>query len=382
MSMPQNSTQSSRARPLASPRFLSVFRGALALVVLAVAAGDARLACAQGNDLPVGRIEGDDFAVSGEAPRIRDNGVTYTSLSSGAQVTVRSGSARIELSRGGAIGICGPARFSLVRAGSSLTLALDYGRVRARVDASENLHIYTPMVQASAIPNAGRTGDISVGLEENGKMCVHPGGGALRLEPQFGGDSIVVPQGMEATLQEGRLAALAEGGQACGCDALTSKRKVSGPDTGPQARVALPPASAAPEPDAAEKKSPPASAPPVPFQQPIWQVYMPPLVYDNTAPGGDPAAAHASSMPPPSPETVLLFRQVYAEPVIRLFGEVEEPPAKSAKTATEPAKPAATEPAAEKKPSFAARIGNFFRRLFGGKSKPKDQGPPAQNAAA
>ena len=360
-------------------------RAGLVLLALAAAAGSAPAVCAQTSGPPVGRIEGDDIAVRGEIQVVRENGATFTSLSSGVQVIVRSGSARIELSGGGEIGICGPARFSLVRAGSSLTLALDYGRVRARVDASQDLHIYTPMIQASSISAAGHTGDISVGLEESGKMCVHPAVGALRLEPQFGGDSIVVPQDMEATLREGRLAALAEGGETCACDALSARRKAAGPDTGLQARVNLPPPAPAPAQTDEPKQTPAPAAEQRPFEQPIWKVYMPPLSYDASAPNGEPAAPRASTMPPPSAETALLFREVYAEPVIRLSGEVVEPPAKTAapaKAAADPAKPdAAGAKPAEKKPSFAARIGNFFRRLFGGKPKQNDQTTPPQNAA-
>lgn len=311
----------------------------------------------------------------------RENGVASTLLASGAQVTVRSGSARIELTAGGELGICGPARFSLVRAGSTLTLALDYGRVRARLDAGEDLRIYTPMIQASPVSSAGHAGDLSVGLEESGRMCVHPADGALRLEPQFGGDTIVVPQGMEATLQEGRLAGLAESGEACACNALSAKRKSAGPDTGLQARVNLPPVLP-PASKAEEKKAapPPPAAPPAPFEQPIWKVYMPPLSYDASSPSGEPQPAKPAAMPPPSAETALLFREVYAEPVIRLTGVVTGPAPKQAavaKSSKEPGKPdekSAGEP--EKKPSFAARIGSFFRRLFGGKSK----GQTPQNA--
>ena len=361
-------------------------RLAIALAAMAAAAAGALPLRAQSSGPPVGRIEGDDISVRGEVQVVRENGAAYTALSSGAQVTVRSGSARIELAGGGEIGICGPARFSLVRAGSSLTLALDYGRVRARLDAGQDLRVYTPMIQASSISSAGHAGDISVGLEESGKMCVHPAGGALRLEPQFGGDTIVVPQGMEANLQEGRLAGLAEGGEACSCNALSAKRRSTGPpDTGLQARVTLPPAAAPAAEKEQEKKAPaPPAVPPAPFEQPIWKVYMPPLSYDASAPNGEPQVAKAASMPPPSAETALLFREVYAEPVIRLTGVVVEPPAKetaSAKPATNPAKPGATDPsAAEKKPSLAARIGNFFRRLFGGKSRQKDQSQAPQNA--
>jgi len=356
-------------RPVCS--FNHAFRLALAVAAL-FAAGHLTYARAQSAGPPVGRIEGDDISVRGEVQMNREKGATFTSLSSGAQVTVRSGGARIELSGGGEIGICGPARFSLVRSGSSLTLALDYGRVRARLDPGQDFRVYTPMVQASPISSPGHTGELSVGLEESGKMCVHPAGGALRLEPQFGGDSIVVPQDMGATLEEGRLVGLAEGGASCACDALNARRKPGGPDTGLQASITLP-SAAAPAENEEVKKAPAPQAPPAPFEQPIWKVYMPPLSFDATSPTGEPQPAKASAMPPPSAETALLFREVYAEPVIRLSGVVTEPPPKEA-----PAGKAAADNPAEKKPSFAARIGNFFRRLFGGKSKEKEQ--PAQNA--
>src|SRR5271163_3571246 len=204
-----------------APRALWIARG----LALAAAAGLwISPATAQTAAGPVGRIEGDDISVRGEVQVAHENGRSYTSLESGSQVTARSGRARIELTGGGEIGVCGPARFSLVRAGTSLTLALDYGRVRARVVIPADLRIYTPQFTVSPIAAAGREDDISAGLEQKGKMCVRAASGAVRLEPQFGGDSMVVPQGMEATLEDGRLAGLSAAAQACGCDALDAKR--------------------------------------------------------------------------------------------------------------------------------------------------------------
>jgi len=356
------------------------FRVAWLAATLAVFPWLVPAAAAQGTDTPVGRIEGDDISVRGEVHVVNENGHTYTSLASGSQVTVRSGSARIDLAAGGGeIGICGPARFSLVRAGTSLTLALDYGRVRARVTDPANLRIYSPQIAASPVATPGIPDDVSVGLEESGKMCVHAARGALRLEPQFGGENIVVPQGMEATLRDGQLAALAESGQGCACDALEARRAAPPLPANAAGQMPVgagePPAADVP-PRTAEKKAA-EPAPSAPGEQPIWKVTMPPLTYH----AGDEKAgppAKGATLPPPSPQVALLFREVYVEPVIVWRGEVEAPAKPApAKEKTAAAKTAATDadsagqPA--KKQSFGARVANFFRRLFGGKSKQQPQ---------
>jgi len=327
---------------------------------------------AQGTGAPVGRIEGDDISVRGEVQVVNENGHSYTSLASGSQVTVRSGRARIELAAGGGeIGICGPARFSLVRAGTSLTLALDYGRVRARVADPDNLRIYTPQVAASPIAAGGRADDVSVGLDDSGKMCVHAARGALRLEPQFGGDNIVVPQGTEATLRDGQLASLGATAQSCACDALEARRASPSMPANTAARVPLGtgvPPGAEPAPQSTEKKAP-EPAPSAPGEQPIWKITVPPLAYSA---GDEKASAPAkgASMPPPSAQTALLFREVYVEPVIVWRGQVEAPAPPAAKAAPAAAN-SAEQPA--KKPSFGARVASFFRRLFGGKPKQQPQ---------
>jgi hypothetical protein len=345
-------------------------RAVCALAALGAAAVWAVPARAQGGEAPVGRIEGDDISVRGEVHVVNEGGHSYMSLASGSQVTVRSGRARIELAAGGGeIGICGPARFSLVRAGTSLTLALDYGHVRARVADPENLRIYTPQVAASPIAAASSADDVSVGLDDTGKMCVHAARGALRLEPQFGGDNIVVPQGMEATLRDGQLASLAESAQACGCDALEARSASPSMPANSAARLPLSagvPAAAQSAPQSAEKKAP-EPAPSAPGEQPIWKITMPPLAYSA---GDEKASAPATgaSMPPPSAQTALLFREVHVEPVIVWRGQVEGP-------ASAKAPPAAANPAEQpaKKPSFGARVASFFRRLFGGKPKQQPQ---------
>ena len=74
-----------------------------------------------------------------------------TPLDSGASITVRSGQALIQLGDGGEIGVCGPAHFSVVQAGTALTLALDYGCVHPKLPPSTNIVIYTPLIVATPI---------------------------------------------------------------------------------------------------------------------------------------------------------------------------------------------------------------------------------------
>jgi hypothetical protein len=367
-------------------QFAASLRAARLFAALAVVAAYAVAANAQ-SDAPIGRIEGDNISVKGEVTVVNENGHTYTALTSGSQVTVRSGRARIELAGGGEIGVCGPARFSLVRAGTSLTLALDYGRVRARVANPAELRIYTPQVQASPMAASGRADDLSVGLEESGKMCVHASSGALRLEPQFGGDNIVVPQGTEAILQDGQLASLSPAARMCGCDALDSKREAPAiPPPNAASRVPLVETAptAQPNPPAAQKK-PPQPPPSTPGEQPIWKIYAPPLTYDASAANAPSGPAKGEPMPPPTPETALIFREVVVEPTIVWRGTVEEPPKPAPPIVAEKTPPPAdTKPVVEpdKKQSFGSRISGFFRRLFGGKpkqEKPSQESQPAAN---
>ena len=58
-------------------------------------------------------------------------GKVRTVLRSGSDVHVKAGQARIELIEGGHITICGPAHFSVLKSGGSLTLALDTGTIHA-----------------------------------------------------------------------------------------------------------------------------------------------------------------------------------------------------------------------------------------------------------
>jgi len=329
--------------------------GGLLFGLLAGAAG------AQTATESVGLIEGDDFAVKGQASLERANGRGAAPLSSGAEVTVRSGSVRIELTGGGEIGVCGPARFTLLRSGASLTLALDFGQVQARLNHPLALSIYTPQIVLT--PLAGQASkplvtsseggeapadEILVGLAETGKMCVYAKRGAVRIQQQFGNETMVVPQNVEAALSEGHLDSITETPQACLCSALSAPRRTPQPEVRVQtgARTDNPP----PAGQELEKKEEPMK------ELPIWKVVMPPLTFKAGLP----------APPLPSPETIQLLREVRVESSSVFTGQVTPPASLPQPPAAKPSEPAQ---AAAKKPGFGARVANFFRRLFGGKSK-------------
>src|SRR5690349_10458993 len=73
----------------------------------------------------IGRIVGNDVSVNGVPPLpSADAGVQ---IASGNVVTVHAGQAHLQLTAGGEIAICGPAKFTILQSGTSITLALEFG---------------------------------------------------------------------------------------------------------------------------------------------------------------------------------------------------------------------------------------------------------------
>ncbi|PYU55262.1 MAG: hypothetical protein DMG55_28625, partial [Acidobacteria bacterium] len=111
----------------------------LALAAICTAAAGAFLtAAAARTDQPlsdtVGTIDGALIAISGPMSVEVVHGLTKTILRSGSDVRVKSGSARIDLVEGGQITICGPAHFSVLKSGNSLTVALDTGTIHVYIE--------------------------------------------------------------------------------------------------------------------------------------------------------------------------------------------------------------------------------------------------------
>lgn len=329
----------------------------------------------------VGRIEGDDIAVKGQVSLLREGGRNAAELASGAEVTVRTGLARITLADGGEIDICGPAQLTVLKSGGSLTLALNQGRVHARIGSTPALTIYTALVVAVPISVGQEARDATIGVEADGSLGVVATHGAVRLEQQLTGQSIVIPERGEVVLPGGQLEALREARGACVCEPIFTRGETPVPKPPQMGAVAVNSGEGAKPNDPKKELPKPAT------EEPRWTVVMPPLAFD------------ASKPPPalePRPETILLVREVRVRPALVFTGRVEKPQKiktpKKQKASASAAEKASSEkssietqaaaiesapaeakteaaPALEQKASsgFGAKVRNFFRRLFGGK---------------
>jgi len=336
---------------------------AIVLSILVLAAGiDLR---AQGEPEPVGRIEGDDIAVKsrvssrGEAgepgPFDFAQGRPVGALSNGSEVTVRSGQARIVLAEGGEIDVCAPAQFTVLKNGTAVTLALHFGRLHLRIAATLPLTVYSALLIATPVSIGGEPCDQVIGLQATGALCVLALQGAVRLEQQLTGASIVLPQRGEIELPDGQFESLHNSNGSCRCDVVLAE-DLPQPPKHPEASVNT--ANSVNQTQATDKKEELRAQV---GEDPKWTVVMPPLVFD------------ASSLPPepePNPEAALLYREARPPREPPRAGEAETPRATSQKNTAAEAHPGPEQkPAAEQKRGFLGRVKHFFRRLFGGKSK-------------
>ena len=156
----------------------------------------------------VGAIDGESISVEGPMSVEVVQGKVKTVLRSGSDVHVKAGQARIDLVEGGSITICGPAHFSVLKSGGSLTVALDIGTIHAHLESDQPLTIYTAQIQAHPISIGNGPEDTLVGLDASGAMCVRANRGAVRIEQQLTGQSVVIPQAGDVSLTNGQLESL------------------------------------------------------------------------------------------------------------------------------------------------------------------------------
>jgi hypothetical protein len=382
-----------------------LLRGIVFWLVLALAAF---LGCPQlsrGQQTPtggIGRVEGIDVSV--------DNGTTDDSSSApatpgssrivynGSVLTVHDGKARLTLAAGGQVDICGPAKFTLLQSGASITLALNFGRIHLQLPASTPLRIFTPTMIATPLDIGGASRDITAGLDMNDSLCVVATSGAIRLEQQFTGAGLIVPQSGEFFLSAGNLVPVAGTPGSCECTPMhvqslpppvipvmgVTSRDQLNVEQYPSEVAPAPAPTPAPTPAVAEKEPAPepnvqlrilaganethptlpapkdaAPSPPA-IYVPEYKIILPPLVY----------SASASPAPPEDPavEAVLLVRTVHVEPDYQFTGHVEAPHLETVaqKTSSSPGKQGATDANSSggKKEGFWARL----KRAFGGSS--------------
>jgi hypothetical protein len=166
----------------------------------------------------IGTIEGDAIALQGPMNVEVVRGQVKTMLRSGNDIRVKSGQARIDLVEGGTIAICGPAHLSLLKSGGALTIAIDSGIVHVHVGKTPSLTLYTAQVQAKPIAIGDDDQDALIGFDAAGVMCVRAGGGAIRIEQQLSGKSMIVPQGGEILVDNGGIEGITNTSGHCECE--------------------------------------------------------------------------------------------------------------------------------------------------------------------
>jgi hypothetical protein len=320
----------------------------------------------------VGSIEGDSISLQGPMTVEVVHGQIRTMLRSGNDIRVKSGQARLDLVEGGQIAICGPAHLSVLKSGGSLTVALDTGVLHAHIENKPTLIVYTAQIQAKPMSIGNAPQDALIGFESPGAMCVRASSGAVRLEQQLTAQNVIVPQGADVLVQDGRLENLQSTSSHCNCDvAIAAKEPQRAPEL---SRIATPEEIEQREaqreaqravqpktPPPAEKKPP---QPPALKEEPVYQVYMPPLSYDAKA------QIQADNF---DPNLILLVRHVRVRPTLIFQGRVEEAApavskAETPSTTGSTTKPAASStaaaPATQADNSVVNRVREFFRRLL------------------
>jgi hypothetical protein len=305
----------------------------------------------------VGVIDGESISVTGPMSVEVLHGQAKTLLRSGSDVRVKSGTARIDLVDGGQISVCGPAHLSVLKSGGSLTIALDTGTIHVHVERDLLLNIYTPQIQAQAIAIGDAPRDVLVGFDAAGAMCIRANRGAVRLEQQLTSQSVLIPQAGDVLILNGQLENLRTSAGHCVCDLQAAKATPP-----PQPEVSQIATAEEMRKKAAEAKpnAHPETAETAPAKEaPVYQVFMPPLVYD----------AKAKVQPEVDPRMIVLVRRVRVRPTLIFQGRVEgvavaavtptPPPTPAPATAANPAKPAA--PSSD---SFVNRVRNFVRKLW------------------
>jgi hypothetical protein len=351
-----------RTLKISRSRLVACAKIAAAALLTCAAVFSVRNARISAQDLPaiIGRIEGDDVEVVTKTPTGSERDSGSTVVASGSDVTLHSGHALLMLNSGGEISICGPAHFKMVKSSGALTLALDYGRVHPSLESSDAFTIYMPTMVATPIAIGGGPRDMTVGLEQGGEMCILTARGAMRVEPQFSDQSMIIPQGGTANLADGQIVSLHADASACSCEFPRARLQTpnpSQPAVPPSdreiARLAkpLPPERKKPE----HKQPPPASS-----NEPVYTVLMPPLSFDAKSPEPPPA---------PSPETIFLVREVRVRPSAEFQGHVNPapalPPTPAASVAPTIEEPLPVPPPAKVESGFFDRVLAFFHRLAG-----------------
>jgi hypothetical protein len=307
-------------------------------------------------------VEGQAIAVKGPMSVQVVGNEVKTLLRSGVDIRVKSGRARITLTDGGTIAVCGPAHISMLKSGNALTLALDAGTIHARVAGNLTLNVFTAQILAKTVAIGDGPQDFLVGFDTPGLMCVRAGLGALRLEEQFGGATVIVPQGGDVTVAGGQLQTLHDNSGRCACEVgdLGTMPTAIGPEISALASSEEVKKDSVPRKPAiqtaASPKAPELAK--VPAVEPTYQVFMPPLRYD----------ANAKVQEQFDPSLIVLVRRVRVRPTLIFQSRVQGDPLPSAQNSLSAVKSKPQQPAPKSSSpastSVVDRVRTFFKSLW------------------
>lgn len=300
----------------------------------------------------IGVIEGEAISVDGPMTVEVVRGQVKTVLRSGSDVHVKAGQARIDLVDGGQIMICGPAHFSVLKAGGAITLALDTGTIHAVVGAEVSLNIYTPQIQAHPISIGNGAEDLLVGLDSEGAMCIRANKGAVRVEQQLTGQSVLVPQSGDVSLTNGQIESLRSAAGHCVCTMQTIiKPMTSGVEVSQLAATEeIKKKALEPKAPLAQENPPQAGQP----DEPVYQVFMPPLRYD----------AKSKVQAEFDPNLIILVRRVRVRPTLIFQGRVDGDPIVARAAGPTPPLNSLPKPQKPVETSTWTRVKTYFRKLW------------------
>ncbi len=304
----------------------------------------------------IGRLSGDDISVKSQGSTDTENGRSTTNLTSGSDITLRSGHATIALQEGGDIDVCGPAHLSLFKTGGTVTVALDFGRVHPHVGSAVVLNVFTPQIVATPVAIGQSARDVTIGLDQQGEMCALASRGALRIEQQLSGQSLLVPEGGETSLTGGQLKPMPSATVNCTCEVPITQKIAPAPATQPAVELSVPARpSGMSTPKPAPDKPPASAPPPAASDQPVYRVDMPPLTFGANLP---------TPPPDPDPQTMLLVRQSRVETGVVFQGHVTaaENPARETQDRRAAEKAAEERTNEPKRPNVFARFFGLFRK--------------------
>lgn len=303
-----------------------------------------------GTPVFLGQIIGDQVSVIGPSHAVANGSAHTIEFSSGDAIVVFAGKARVEFTGGGEVDICGPAKFTVLSSGQALTIALNFGRVHVRFDPLRPISVYTAMVVATPISLGDRPRDATVGLTNAGTMCVLAAQGAVRLQNQLSGETVIVPEPSEVLVPGASFTLLPAAAGQCRCD-FDEPSSQSAPIPPPVS--AFPPPAPAPNEQAPPQRArqsaqnPPTAAPQSPSSAlstvPIFKATLPPI--------GSGVNSPTETAEPLSEATLLLAQETIVQPAWIFHGTVVSAGKQQNASPSAPL---------SRKPGFWAKLRHFF----------------------